>query len=163
MKTENKKQHNHILNFILLAATLTLIFTIIHFIPNALKLKTAVQGTRFIYTVNDDYTQKNASQLPTVSKGYKRIKKPIPLVKEAVSNGLINNKLHGDIAAKYHSETLLDNELSYKLIKNSYDCYAYTISGEKTPEVVWTVVVNIEDGIKDDGVFVLKEGNYNGK
>ncbi|MGP1543789.1 MAG: hypothetical protein ACTTIO_02340 [Candidatus Fimenecus sp.] len=160
---EPNKKSNHLLNFIVFAATLTLIFTIIHFMPNVLSLKTESQGTRFTYTVDEDYSQKNASQIPIVSKGYKRIKKPLAFAKDAITDGFSDGSVHGDIAVKYHAETLLDNKLSYKLIKNTYNGYAYTITGEKTPEVVWTVVVNVENGTEGDSFFVLKEGKYNGK
>lgn len=159
---EPNKKSNHILNFIVFASTLTLVFTINHFAPNVLKLKTKSQGVRFTYSVSDDYTQKNASQIPTVSKGYKRIKKPLDLAQDSITNGFFTGP-DEDISDKYHSETLLDNKLSYKLIKNTHNCYAYTITGEKTPNVVWTVVVNTENGIKSDSFFVLKEGKYNGK
>lgn len=157
-----KQKSNHILNFIVFASTLTLVFTINHFAPNVLKLKTKSQGVRFTYSVSDDYTQKNASQIPIVSKGYKRIKKPLDLAQDSITNGFFTGP-DEDISDKYHSETLLDNKLSYKLIKNTHNCYAYTITGEKTPNVVWTVVVNTENGIKSDSFFVLKEGKYNGK
>lgn len=156
-------KQNHGLNFLVFAATVFLVFTVIHFLPNVLKKEVREVEMSGGSVVNDNYSTKNAPGISNDNAGYARLIKPTDMPSSSSLNETVFGPNYGNITGEYFRETLLDNKITYKVIKNTNNCYVYTISGEKTPDVVWTVVVGIDGGTNSQSCFVIKEGKYNGK
>lgn len=155
--------HNHGLNFLVFAATVFLIFTIIQFLPNILRKEIREVEMSGGSLVNSDYSITQTKGISNDNSGYARLIKPTDMPSSFALNETCFGPNYGNIVGEYFRETLLDNKITCKVIKNTHNCYVYTISGEKTPDVVWTVVVGIDGGTNSQSSFVLKEGKYNGK
>lgn len=162
-KSDALKKQNHGVNFLVFAATVFLIFTIIHFLPNILRKEVHFVEMDVGGIVKDDYSTEMTPGVSNDDAGYARLSKPTDMPSSFSLNETCFGPSYGNITGEYFRETLLDNKITYKVIKNTHNCYVYTISGEKTPDVVWTVVVGVDGGTNSQSSFVIKEGKYNGK